>query len=254
MAGIGIDIGSTATKAVVADPSGAIAFKLVIPTGFSSVEVAEQVRCALACEGFGAGEMPVVATGYGRVVPYANKVVTEITCHARGAAALFGEDGTVIDIGGQDTKAIGLAGGKVRKFVMNDKCSAGTGRFLEIMADRLGVSQAELARLAAAGQPTVISNMCTVFAESEVITLVGKGEPRENIARGVIDSVVARVCTLVGQVPAARYHLTGGLCENDYVRTRLEAELGAPVGSCPNARFAGALGAAVIAAEMDGEA
>ena len=142
--------------------------------------------------------------GYGRVaVPYANKVVTEITCHARGAAALFGEDGTVIDIGGQDTKAIGLAGGKVRKFVMNDKCSAGTGRFLEIMADRLGVSRAELARLAAAGQPTVISNMCTVFAESEVITLVGKGEPRENIARGVIDSVVARVCTLVGQVPAA---------------------------------------------------
>ena len=151
MAGIGIDIGSTATKAVVADPSGAIAFKLVIPTGFSSVEVAEQVRCALSCEGFEVGEMPVVATGYGRVaVPYANKVVTEITCHARGAAALFGEDGTVIDIGGQDTKAIGLAGGKVRKFVMNDKCSAGTGRFLEIMADRLAVSQAELARLAAA--------------------------------------------------------------------------------------------------------
>ena len=115
MAGIGIDIGSTATKAVVADPSGAIAFKLVIPTGFSSVEVAEQVRRAFSCEGFEMDEMPVVATGYGRVaVPYANKVVTEITCHARGAAALFGEDGTVIDIGGQDTKAIGLAGGKVR--------------------------------------------------------------------------------------------------------------------------------------------
>ena len=137
---------------------------------------------------------------------------------------------------------------------MNDKCSAGTGRFLEIMADRLGVSQAELARLAAAGQPTVISNMCTVFAESEVISLVGKGEPRENIARGVIDSVVARVCTLVGQVPAARYHLTGGLCENEYVRSRLEAELGAPVGSCPDARFAGALGAAIMAAELEGAA
>ena len=251
MAGIGIDIGSTATKAVVADSSGAIAFKLVIPTGFSSVEVAEQVRSALAREGFEGGEMPVVATGYGRVaVPYADKVVTEITCHARGASALFGEDGTVIDVGGQDTKAIGLAAGKVRKFVMNDKCSAGTGRFLEIMADRLGVSQAELARLAAVGQPTVISNMCTVFAESEVISLVGKGEPRENIARGVIESVVARVCPLVGQVPAARYHLTGGLCDNDYVRARLEVELGAPVGSCPDARFAGALGAAIIAAEM----
>ncbi len=236
-------------------PLGSYRVQATHPHGFSSVEVAEQVRCALACEGFGAGEMPVVATGYGRVaVPYANKVVTEITCHARGAAALFGEDGTVIGIGGQDTKAIGLAGGKVRKFVMNDKCSAGTGRFLEIMADRLGVSQAELARLAAAGQPTVISNMCTVFAESEVITLVGKGEPRENIARGVIDSVVARVCTLVGQVPAVQYHLTGGLCDNEYVRARLEAELGAPVGSCPDARFAGALGAAIIAAEIAGEA
>ena len=142
----------------------------------------------------------MVATGYGRIaVPYANKVVTEITCHARGAWALFAEDGTVVDVGGQDTKAIGLAAGKVRKFVMNDKCSAGTGRFLEIMADRLGVSQQELARLAAAGQPTVISNMCTVFAESEVISLVGKGEPRENIARGVIDSVVSRVATLVGR-------------------------------------------------------
>ena len=135
---------------------------------------------------------------------------------------------------------------------MNDKCSAGTGRFLEIMANRLGVSQQELARLAAAGQPTVISNMCTVFAESEVISLVGKGEPRENIARGVIDSVVSRVATLVGQVPASRYFLTGGFCENDYVRMRLSEELSAPVDSCENGRFAGALGAALLAAELDG--
>lgn len=255
MIGIGIDIGSTATKAVVANDTGDIVEKLVMPTGFSSVEAADEVAKRLQQAGYDANELPVVATGYGRIaVPYANKVVTEITCHARGAWALFAEDGTVVDVGGQDTKAIGLAAGKVRKFVMNDKCSAGTGRFLEIMADRLGVSQQELARLAAAGQPTVISNMCTVFAESEVISLVGKGEPRENIARGVIDSVVARVCTLVGQVPAARYHLTGGLCENDYVRSRLEAELGAPVGSCPDARFAGALGAAIIAAELESEA
>ena len=255
MIGIGIDIGSTATKAVVANDTGDIVEKLVMPTGFSSVEAADEVAKRLQQAGYDADELPVVATGYGRIaVPYANKVVTEITCHARGAWALFAEDGTVVDVGGQDTKAIGLAAGKVRKFVMNDKCSAGTGRFLEIMADRLGVSQQELARLAAAGQPTVISNMCTVFAESEVISLVGKGEPRENIARGVIDSVVARVCTLVGQVLAARYHLTGGLCDNEYVRARLEAELGAPVGSCPDARFAGALGAAIIAAEMDGEA
>ena len=252
MIGIGIDIGSTATKAVVANDAGDIAEKLVMPTGFSSVEAADEVAKRLQQAGYNANELPVVATGYGRIaVPYANKVVTEITCHARGAWALFAEDGTVVDVGGQDTKAIGLAAGKVRKFVMNDKCSAGTGRFLEIMADRLGVSQQELARLAAAGQPTVISNMCTVFAESEVISLVGKGEPRENIARGVIDSVVSRVATLVGQVPASRYFLTGGLCENDYVRTRLSEELSAPFDSCENGRFAGALGAALLAAELD---
>ena len=252
MIGIGIDIGSTATKAVVANDTGDIVEKLVMPTGFSSVEAADEVAKRLQQAGYDANELPVVATGYGRIaVPYANKVVTEITCHARGAWALFAEDGTVVDVGGQDTKAIGLAAGKVRKFVMNDKCSAGTGRFLEIMADRLGVSQQELARLAAAGQPTVISNMCTVFAESEVISLVGKGEPRENIARGVIDSVVSRVATLVGQVPSSRYFLTGGLCENDYVRTRLSEELSAPVNSCENGRFAGALGAALLAAELD---
>ena len=253
MIGIGIDIGSTATKAVVANDTGDIAEKVVMPTGFSSVEAADEVAKRLQQAGYDANELPVVATGYGRIaVPYANKVVTEITCHARGAWALFAEDGTVVDVGGQDTKAIGLTAGKVRKFVMNDKCSAGTGRFLEIMADRLGVSQQELARLAAAGQPTVISNMCTVFAESEVISLVGKGEPRENIARGVIDSVVSRVATLVGQVPASRYFLTGGLCENDYVRMRLSEELSAPVDSCENGRFAGALGAALLAAELDG--
>ena len=253
MIGIGIDIGSTATKAVVANDTGDLAEKLVMPTGFSSVEAADEVAKRLQQAGYDANELPVVATGYGRIaVPYANKVVTEITCHARGAWALFADDGTVVDVGGQDTKAIGLAAGKVRKFVMNDKCSAGTGRFLEIMADRLGVSQQELARLAAAGQPTVISNMCTVFAESEVISLVGKGEPRENIARGVIDSVVSRVATLVGQVPASRYFLTGGLCENDYVRMRWSEELSAPVDSCENGRFAGALGAALLAAELDG--
>ena len=245
---IGVDIGSTATKVAVVDEAGALARTFSCPTGFSSVDAAERARLLLADAGIDAEAAPVVATGYGRIaVPYADKVVTEITCHGAGAAHLFEGDGTVVDVGGQDTKAIALAGGKVRKFVMNDKCSAGTGRFLEIMADRLGVSQEELARLAAAGEPTVISNMCTVFAESEVISLVGKGEPRENIANGVIESVVKRVATLVAQVPASRYFLTGGLCDNAYVVARLSAALGAPVETRPEARFAGALGAALQA-------
>ena len=253
----GIDSGSATTDVVIRDQDKPIVAKVILPTGAGASNGAQRaLEEALQQAGLSQADLTAtVTTGYGRgVIQAGDKSITEITCHAKGAHFLYPQVRTVIDIGGQDTKAIGLAGGKVRKFVMNDKCSAGTGRFLEIMADRLGVSQAELARLAAAGQPTVISNMCTVFAESEVISLVGKGEPRESIARGVIDSVVARVCTLVGQVPAARYHLTGGLCENDYVRARLEAELGAPVGSCPDARFAGALGAAIIAAEMAGEA
>ena len=250
MAGIGIDIGSTATKVAVVE-GGEVVTSFVMPTGFSSVAAAEEAKRRLGEAGFSVDANPVVATGYGRVaVPYANKVVTEITCHGRGSNYLFGGDGTVIDVGGQDTKAIGLSGGRVVKFVMNDKCSAGTGRFLEIMADRLGVSQEEMSRMAAAGEPTEISNMCTVFAESEVISLVGRGEPRENIANGVIASVVKRVATLVGQVPAKQYFLTGGLCDNGYFREQLSVQLEAPVETCPQARFAGAIGAALAACEL----
>ena len=130
---------------------------------------------------------------------------------------------------------------------MNDKCAAGTGRFLEIMADRLGISQQQMADLARSGEPTKISSMCTVFAESEVISLIGRGEPRENIARGVIDSVVSRVATMAGQAAGAPYYLTGGLCENAYVVERLGELLGSPVTTSPQARFAGAIGAAVRA-------
>ncbi len=252
---IGIDVGSTATKLAVMDDEGNLVDTFSCPTGFSSVEAAERARELLAARGFDVAQCATVATGYGRVaVPYAQKVVTEITCHGRGAAHLFGEDGTVIDVGGQDTKVIVLKGGAVKKFVMNDKCSAGTGRFLEIMADRLAVSQVELARLARSGEPTTISNMCTVFAESEVISLVGKGEPRENIANGVIESVVTRVAVLASSMAGETCFLTGGLCENDYVVERLSARLGKKVSTVPAARFAGALGAALCARDVSAEA
>ena len=251
--GIGVDIGSTATKVAVVDADGSLVRAEVMPTGFSSVDAAERARAAMI-----QGDSPfvssrVVATGYGRVaVPYADKVVTEITCHGRGAARLFGSEGTVIDVGGQDTKVIRLRGGRVFKFVMNDKCAAGTGRFLEIMADRLGVGHDELAALARAGEPTQITSMCTVFAESEVISLAGRGEPRANIARGVIESVVGRVATLVGSAGGATpYYLTGGLCDNELVVELLGERLGAPVATCPEARYAGALGAALMALELE---
>lgn len=244
--GIGIDIGSTATKVAVLGTGGELLATEVMPTGFSSVDASERARQALLAKGFdpGADDARTVATGYGRVaVPYADKVVTEITCHGVGAARLFGGEGTVVDVGGQDTKVIQLRAGRVAKFAMNDKCAAGTGRFLEVMADRLGVGQEELSRLAAAGSGVKISSMCTVFAESEVISLVGAGKPREDIAHGIIESVVSRVATLAGQ-GSAPYFLTGGLCENAYVVERLGALLGSAVSTCPEARYAGALGAA----------
>ncbi len=244
---IGIDLGSTAAKAVVFE-GDTLVFTVCEPTGYSSVDAASRVRRAIEQAGFTLDENKVVATGYGRAsVSYAASSVTEITCHGRGAAFLFGPDGVVIDIGGQDTKAIVLSGGRVMKFAMNDKCSAGTGKFLEIMANRMGVSQEELAELARKGTSTQISSMCTVFAESEVISLIGAGTPREDIAWGVIESVAAKVKSLVPKVDRAPYFLTGGLCENTYLIERLSAQLGVPVDTKAQARFAGAIGAALSA-------
>jgi predicted CoA-substrate-specific enzyme activase len=247
MASIGIDIGSTAAKAAVID-NGELVATVLMPTGFSSVEASERLADTLRAQGYDVADHEVVATGYGRVaVPYAKKQVTEITCHGKGAAWLFGPDGVVIDIGGQDTKAIVLAKGKVVKFVMNDKCSAGTGKFLEIMANRMGVTQHELEALARKGGPTQISSLCTVFAESEVISLIGQGRPREDIAWGVIESIATKVKPLVPQVSGKPYFLTGGLCENEYVVERLGKALGHEVRTCPEARYAGAIGAALSA-------
>ena len=244
---VGIDIGSSAAKAVVMN-EGEVVRTLLLNTGFNSRKTAEEIYETFKNEGITKENARYVATGYGRIsVPYADDVITEITCHGKGAAFLFHEDGTVIDIGGQDTKGISLKKGRVMKFIMNDKCSAGTGKFLEVMTNRLGLTQNELAELARKGNPITISSMCTVFAESEVISLIGKGTPREDIAYGVIESVVTKVVQLISQVPAEQYFLTGGLCEDEYIIERLVKALGAPVSSAPLARYAGAVGAALMA-------
>lgn len=246
---VGIDIGSSAAK-VVALKDGEVVKTLLLSTGFNSRNTADDIYRELEADGITKDNAVYVATGYGRIsVPYANRSVTEITCHGKGAWHLFGKNGTVIDIGGQDTKGIALKNGRVMKFIMNDKCSAGTGKFLEVMTNRLGLTQKELSELARRGNPITISSMCTVFAESEVISLIGKGTPREDIANGVIDSVVMKVASLISQVPGEQYFLTGGLCEDEYIVERLSKVLGASVESMPLARYAGALGAALMAEE-----
>ena len=245
----GIDIGSTASKVVVLDSEKMVA-NFVIHTGWNSKDTARTIAEKLTDMGYPVDEeMKVIATGYGRIsVDYASKVITEITCHGRGGYALVGEDCTIIDIGGQDTKVISVEKGVSTNFLMNDKCAAGTGKFLEIMANRLNVTLAEMYDLAAQGEPLAISSMCTVFAESEVISHIGSGERREDIAAGVVDSVVNRVAGLVSRHPVkGKLVLTGGLSECDYVLKRLSAKVGHPIYAEPLGRYAGALGAAIIA-------
>ncbi len=254
MRAIGIDIGSSCAKTAVTDGQGGVLWLDQMPTGWSSREAAGEVRRRLLAAGFDPDESPVVATGYGRVVvPFADKAVTEISCHAKGAQKLFGSgDLNVIDIGGQDTKVIALRGGSVRDFLMNDKCSAGTGRFLEVMANTLGMDSPSMIALAAEGGGASISSMCTVFAESEVISLIGRGEPKANIAFAVVESIAKKIASQAGRLftDDVRTVLTGGLCEVDQLKTALEKELERPIESCPDARYAGAIGAALFAESL----
>ena len=251
---IGIDIGSTCAKLVVLDENKEVIYKNVQPTGWSSVDTAESIKKQLLDAGINPEENPCVATGYGRIsVPYANKMITEITCHALGAVEIYKSPSTlVIDIGGQDTKIIRVENGMVKDFIMNDKCSAGTGRFLEVMANSMALRPDELCQLAEKGGGVTISSMCTVFAESEVISLIGRGEPKENIAFAVVDSIVSKVASQASRLheKGEKVCLTGGLCECEYVCKALEHKLQSEVVTSPQARYAGALGAALSAAKI----
>ena len=247
---IGIDIGSTCAKTIIMDETQTILHRLLLPTGWSSVDTAETIRSHIEALGIDLNDATIVATGYGRVsVPYANKCVTEITCHGKGACYLHqAEELTVIDIGGQDTKIIRIENGMVHDFIMNDKCSAGTGRFLEIMSNTLSVRPEELCEIASRGGNTSISSMCTVFAESEVISLIGRGESRENIAFAVVDSIVKKVVSQASRTSLnGTVCLTGGLCDFPYLRESLSKDLGVPVLTGEDGRYAGAIGAALSA-------
>ncbi len=247
---VGIDIGSTASKTVILDETGTVD-SFVLPTGWNGRETAQAIREKLEESGY-ARRMRCVATGYGRIcVDYADKVVTEITCHGKGGWQLFGKNVTIIDVGGQDTKIIKVADGQVSDFLMNDKCAAGTGKFIEVMATRLGASLEDMYRLAEAGEPLAISAMCTVFAESEVISHISAGEKREDIAAGVIHSVANRVSNLASRFGiSGDAALTGGLCASSYFMRILSEKLGRPVETHLFARYAGALGAALTARKL----
>lgn len=248
----GIDIGSTATKVVLKDAEKLLEH-WVVPTGWSSKQVAEDSKRKFLDAGYDLDHIYVVSTGYGRAtVDYADKAVTEITCHGRGGYELMGEDGTMIDIGGQDTKIITVEQGRAVNFLMNDKCSAGTGKFLEVMANRLGVDLGQLFAMADQGEAVKISSTCTVFAESEVVSHIGSGTPREDIAAGIVDSVIARVANLASRhgIRGQKLFLTGGLCDSPYILKCLSRTLGQPVQSHPLGRFAGALGAALLGQDI----
>lgn len=247
---IGIDIGSTAAKVVV---RGEEELEFVLPTGWSGKETAGIIKERLRASGVDveSDRSKVVATGYGRVaVDYADKVITEITCHGRGGRELGGDGCAVIDVGGQDTKLILLSKGMVHDFLMNDKCSAGTGKFLEIMANRLGVTLEELFDLAAEGEVLPISSLCTVFAESEIISYIGEGKARRDIAAGVVDSVAVKVAQLALRKDLPdQIILTGGLSSSIYFADCLSRKIGKTVQTTAYGKYAGALGAALLAEE-----
>ncbi|MDF1565671.1 MAG: acyl-CoA dehydratase activase [Deltaproteobacteria bacterium] len=251
--GLGVDAGSTTTKLVGVDGRGERIFDRIEPT---RPQLQLQVKGLLAvARASGAKEgTPVVATGYGRkLVEDADKRVTEITCHARGVFRSVHHGGTLIDIGGQDAKAIRFDDkGAVQDFAMNDKCAAGTGRFLEVVAGRLGHDLDEFAHLAAnAGETTAISSTCTVFAESEIISLIAQGETIEAIARGLHTSLMGRIAALARSVTVTPpLLLSGGVARSPAAQRYLGEALGLPVEVPEGPQLMGAYGAALMALDI----
>lgn len=252
---VGVDIGSLTTKVVLVDQDGKLAGRATARSGYSGREVAKRLIEELLDDQKLVEQdlAATVATGYGRVTFPADREVSEITCQAKGIAHLFSDARTVIDIGGQDSKVIKLLpGGKVADFAMNDKCAAGTGRFLEVMAGALEVGVDELGDLAAGSRACcTISSICTVFAESEIISHIAAGKTKPDIVAGVCDAVAARVASMTsrtGLEPGVVF--TGGVARNSGVARALEKHLGCRLLIPPEPEITAALGAALFAREI----
>ncbi len=246
----GIDVGSLTSKCVIIDEDKILAYEILKVTPKIEDVVERVYRNALMKANLSEKDVKaVVATGYGRnKVKFANDRVTEITCHALGAKYLIPTTRTVIDIGGQDSKVIAVFN-SVESFVMNDKCAAGTGRFLEVMASALGIEVNELGELdKKADKPVSISSTCTVFAESEVISYLASGEKVENIVAGIHNAIASRIAAMAKRVGVKPdVVLTGGVAKNSGVKRALEKELGLEIKVPNEPQIIGALGAALIA-------
>ncbi len=252
---VGIDAGSRAIKVVLFDHPRA----QLLASGLSDQGVRQEYLAAelfdslLGKAGLGRQQVScVIATGYGRnAIGFADTTITEITCHARGVHFLVPEARTIIEIGGQDSKVIALEpDGLVRDFAMNDRCAAGTGRFLEMLASRVGLGWAQLAELGRQSKsPVPINSTCVVFAESELIGLLAEGKPLPDIVAGIQNSMAHRVSSLAGRFVSPPVYFTGGVALQSGMDRALGVALACPVSVAPHPQFTGALGAALLGAE-----
>lgn len=253
---LGVDSGSLTAKAVIMDGNRKIVAHKVVQLEFvSETAVRLAMDKALAATGLELSDMAyVVTTGYGRRrLNFADKAVTEISCHAKGANHISPDVRTVIDIGGQDSKVIIIDDrGNVQKFAMNDTCAAGTGQFLQVMARALGVRLSKIGELSLESRTKLkINSMCTVFAESEVISLVAQGHRKEDILASIHESIARRTAGLVGRAGLRQpVIMTGGVAKNVGLVRALEKELGIPISIPKYPQIVGAIGAALFAQDF----
>ena len=253
--GAGVDVGSTETKAVLLDERLHVVGRSLINTGANVTRAAERSFAeAIAESGLEREDVDyIVGTGYGRFkVTFGDAQITEISCHAKGAAMMFPNTRTVIDMGGQDAKGISVgADGLVRDFVMNDKCAAGTGRFLANAADAIGLSLDEIGEASLkAVNPVRLSTVCSVFVESDIMSYLAQGKKVEDILGGIHSAIAARTISLVRRVgiePEVTF--TGGVSRNIGMVRALEDKLQLKLNVSPDAQFNGAFGAALWALE-----
>ena len=248
MYSIGIDSGSVATKGVLFDGEKIIK-KVIIPTGWSPRNASLDVYLKLI-DGIEKSYIKkVIGTGYGRItMDFVDKKVTEITCHAKGIHFLNKNIRTILDVGGQDSKVINIdEDGNVINFIMNDKCAAGTGRFLQITSNLLGSDVNNIDSLAIGSEPKIISSMCTVFAESEIVSLLAQDVSKESVASGILQSIANRSASMLSRIDIIdKVAFTGGVAKSNVLVNMLENIINRNIYVSEDSQIIGALGAAVI--------